>query len=84
MSRIQKLVDELTGDPSPKDFSWSDLVRVLKSFGYREIEGSGSRKKFVSGANHKILLHKRHPDSTLLGYQIEQVVEALTQEGHLK
>lgn len=84
MSRLQKLIDDFTRKPSPKDFAWADVVKILKSFGYAEIEGTGSRKKFVSHSKHKILLHKRHPDSTLLDYQIELVVEALTSQGHLK
>lgn len=84
MSKTDKLIDELKRQPSPKDFSWASLVKVLAHFGYKEIQGSGSRVKFVATNNHKILLHKRHPDSTLLDYQIEQVVDALKQEGHLK
>lgn len=84
MSRIDKLIETFTSKPAPKDFSWGDLVKLLKAFGYSEHEGSGSRKRFMNGSGQKILLHKRHPDSTLLGYQIEQVIEALKQEGHLK
>lgn len=84
MSKIQKLIDEFTRRPPPKDFGWNDLVRLLNHFGYEEIEGSGSRKKFVGGLGHKILLHKRHPDSTLLDYQIELVIDALLSQGHLK
>lgn len=84
MSRIQKLIDEFTRRPSPKDFPWDDVVKILRHFGYSEIEGAGSRKKFIHTGKHKILLHKRHPDSTLLAYQIEAVIEALTAQGHLK
>lgn len=84
MSRIQKLIADFTRSPSPKDFAWDEVVKILRHFGYEEIEGSGSRKKFVGGGKHKILLHKRHPDSTLLAYQIEAVVEALTLQGHIK
>jgi hypothetical protein len=84
MSKIQKLIDDFVRRPAPKDFPWDDMVRILKHFGYAEIEGSGSRKKFISLGKHKILLHKRHPDSTLLTYQIEAVIEALTSQGHLK
>lgn len=84
MSRIDKLIDELQRQPAPKDFSWASLVRLLAHFGYKEVQGSGSRVRFLGANKHKILLHKRHPDSTLLDYQIEQVVDALKQEGHLK
>lgn len=83
MSRIQKLIDEFTRRPTPKDFAWDDVVKLLKHYGYEQLEGAGSRKKFVDEKNRKILLHKRHPDSTLLEYQIDLVVEALTLHGHI-
>jgi len=84
MSKIQKLIEDFTRKPPPKDFAWEEVVKILRYFGYDQLEGSGSRKKFVDGSNRKILLHKRHPDSTLLEYQIVLVVEALTLHGHLK
>lgn len=82
MSRIRKLIDDFTRKPPPRDFAWSDAVKILEHYGYKEFEGAGSRKKFIDSKNRKILLHKRHPDSTLLGYQIELVVETLTLHGH--
>ncbi|WP_122300205.1 type II toxin-antitoxin system HicA family toxin [Pseudomonas syringae] len=84
MSRIQKLIEDFTRKPHPKDFAWDEVVKILKHFGYDQLEGSGSRKKFVDSSKRKILLHKRHPDSTLLEYQIVLVVEVLTIHGHLK
>jgi hypothetical protein len=84
MSRIQKLIDDFTRKPCPKDFGWEDAVKILKHYGYQELEAAGSRKKFIDSSRRKILLHKRHPDSTLLEYQIELVLEALTLHGHLK
>lgn len=83
MSRIQKLVEDFTRKPCPKDFGWASLVKLLKHYGYAELEGAGSRKKFVDERKRKITLHKRHPDDTLLEYQIELVIEALTLHGHL-
>ncbi|ARU87459.1 type II toxin-antitoxin system HicA family toxin [Pseudomonas sp. M30-35] len=85
MSQIDKLIAKLTKKPSPKDFSWSQLQKVMKHFGYSELEGQGSRKKFFHPeTGHKVLLHKRHPDSTLIGPQIEDVVESLISQGYLK
>jgi len=84
MSKLDKLIARFLCEPPPKDFSWDELVKVMRSYGYRELEGKGSRKKFVNSVNHKILLHKRHPDSTLLDYQIEDVKHGLRQEGHIK
>lgn len=85
MSQIEKLVAKLTKTPWPRDFSWAELQKVMKSFGYKELEGAGSRKKFVNlTTRHKIFLHKRHPDSTLIGAQISDVVESLRTQGYLK
>lgn len=85
MSQIDKLIAKLTKVPSSKDFSWLQLQKVMKHFGYKELEGDGSRKKFVHPeTKHKVLLHKRHPDSTLIGPQIEDIVESLKSQGYLK
>ncbi len=85
MSQIEKLLSKLTKTPWPKDFSWLELQKVMKNFGYKELEGAGSRKRFVHPkTNHKIFLHKRHPDSTLIGPQISDVVESLKAQGYLK
>jgi hypothetical protein len=55
MSRIDKLIIRLLS--YPKDFTYSELKTMLLSFGYKEIQGSGSRVCFSSEA-HKIKLHK--------------------------
>jgi hypothetical protein len=82
MSRLEKLKNKFLRVTTPKDISWDELVRVLGSLGYEPIEGSGSRVKFVS--QHRpdlpyINLHKRHPDSTLLPYQV-RIVRRLLEE----
>lgn len=85
MSQIDKLLAKLVKLPPPKDFTWQQLQKVMKFFGYEEIEGNGSRKKFVNmQTKHKVLLHKRHPDSTLIGPQLEDVIDSLKSQGHLK
>lgn len=85
MSQIDKVIAKLKKTPPPKDFSWKELQKVMKHFGYEELEGAGSRVKFVHPkTKHKVFLHKRHPDSTLIGPQIEDVVESLESQGYLK
>ena len=64
----------------PKDFTYSELKRLLSSFGYKEIQGTGSRVCFAK-ENHKIKLHKPHPDNKLKRYQIDLVTKELTDEG---
>jgi hypothetical protein len=85
MSKSIKLLDKLQSKPSPKNFAWNELRTVLLSLGYKEAQGSGSRVKFVNKslcAGKLILLHKRHPDPTLLKYQVKAVLTAL-QEARL-
>jgi hypothetical protein len=80
MSRLEKLKKKFLRAQTPKDISWEQLVRVLSSLGYEAIEGSGSRVKFVSRLSPDlpyISLHKRHPDSTLLPYQVRIVKQLL-------
>jgi len=83
MSKLEKLKRKFLRVPTPKDISWDELVRVLTSLGYQAIEGSGSRVKFIN--QHRsdlpyINLHKRHPDSTLLPYQVRQVRRLLEEQ----
>ncbi|MDR0680474.1 MAG: type II toxin-antitoxin system HicA family toxin [Dysgonamonadaceae bacterium] len=78
MSKIDKLTMRLLS--YPKDFTYSELKTLLLSFGYSEIQGAGSRVCF-SKENHKIKLHKPHPDNKLKRYQLDLIVEELTNKG---
>jgi len=82
MSRKEKLLVRLKS--RPKDFSWLELQTLMKHLGYAEIRGSGSRRKYIHMATKRIVsLHKRHPDATLLDYQVRDVVTFLQQEDDL-
>jgi hypothetical protein len=66
----------------PKDFTWDELVTLLKHFGYQEVSGNGSRRKFISKAtNHKFTLHKPHPQNTVKSYVIDIALKALIENG---
>ena len=43
MTKQQKLLTKLLDDK--QRFKWSELVTLLKSLGYEQIEGNGSREK---------------------------------------
>jgi hypothetical protein len=82
MSSKEKLLDRLLS--RRKDFSWSDLQTLMRHLGYEEKTGSGSRRKFIHTETKRIVsLHKRHPDNTLLDYQIKEVLNFLKQEGNI-
>lgn len=61
----------------PKDLKWSELERLLGGYGYKKLEGDGSRVKFfLESPRNLISLHKPHPDG-LKEYQIKNVIENL-------
>jgi hypothetical protein len=78
MSKIEKLMIRFLS--SPKDFTYNELYTLLLSFGYVEVQGSGSRICFSKG-DHKIKLHKPHPGNILKNYQLDLIIEALTAKG---
>ena len=78
MSKADKLITRMFS--YPKDFTYNELKTLLTSFGYKEIQGAGSRVYF-SKDDHKIKLHKPHPGNILKAYQLDLVIEALTAKG---
>ena len=84
MSRKDKLIQRFLS--RPKDFTWEELVVLLSGFGFDEVSTGktrGSRRRFTSTAGLVITLHKPHPRNVLKAYQIEQVIDVLSQEGFL-
>ena len=62
----------------PKDFSYNELLRLLRSLGYSEVQGSGSRVVFSNEGNkHSIKIHKPHPGNVLKRYQIDLIIQEL-------
>jgi predicted RNA binding protein YcfA (HicA-like mRNA interferase family) len=84
MSKAEKLLAELVGKPTPRDFLWGDFVTLMKQLGYQELSGSGSRKKFINpDTKHVISLHKPHPGKHLKVYQVKTTITALDEAGLL-
>lgn len=85
MSKNDKLVLKFLS--KPKDFTFSELVKLLNYFGYEEVpkgKTAGSRRAFVHfSTQHIIRLHKPHPGTILKGYQVENIIESLKKEGLL-
>ncbi len=81
MSRRDKLVSRLRG--KPKDFTWDELVRLLKWVGYNETvagKTGGSRRRFLHATAPTIALHKPHPGNIVKMYVIKDVLRVLTEE----
>lgn len=81
MSRREKLVGRLKG--RPKDFTWEELVRLLRDVGYSEAQAGktgGSRRRFIHDTAPVIALHKPHPGNIVKMYVIDEVLRVLSEE----
>ena len=81
MTKHNKLISKLLS--KPKDFTWQELAKVLAGFGYEQISAGktgGSRVRFVHAQYPSIILHRPHPQPILKHYQIEDIINLLTQE----
>jgi hypothetical protein len=83
MSKEEKIITRLLS--RPKDFTYEELRRLLKYFGYEESNSgktSGSRVAFIhTDSKHIIRLHKPHPNNELKQYQIDLILEELSSRG---
>ncbi|MEP6879642.1 MAG: type II toxin-antitoxin system HicA family toxin [Nitrosospira sp.] len=83
MSKRDKSLERLL--TRPKDFTWEELIAVLRPFGYEELNGAGSRRKFLNkDTDRKIALHKPHPRNIVKLYVIDTVITALVEDGCLQ
>lgn len=71
----------------PKDFTYKEIGKLLKSLGYEEKskgKTSGSRVAFYNLESGKIIiLHKPHPGDILPQYAIKQTIESLKRNGEI-
>jgi hypothetical protein len=79
MSIHEKLIQKLL--TNPKNFTYEELVSLLKGFGYIEEDrgrSSGSAVMFYNKAlNDKIMMHKPHPQKELKKYVVDLIIEKL-------
>ena len=81
MTRKEKLIKRLKS--KPKDFTWDELTSLLNRLDFIEVKAGksgGSRRRFISTNNVAIALHKPHPSNILKRYQLEQIIEILSEE----
>ena len=84
MSKKEKLARRLQSRPA--DFTFDELVTLLRSFGYSlETAGktSGSRVIFINQDGDYIRLHKPHPRNILKLYQVDDIIVNLKEKGLL-
>lgn len=82
MSRFQKALDRLKS--KPRDFTWRELQTIMSHFGYEELRGGGSRRKFTNPKTRiSVSLHEPHLKPILKMYVVELIIEHLKEEGLL-
>jgi hypothetical protein len=83
MRKAKKLLERFLS--KPKDFTYDELTRLLKSFGYQGAKAgtaSGSRAAFINMATkHIIRLHKPYRGNILKQYQLNNVEDELKRKG---
>jgi hypothetical protein len=83
MGTHEKLLDRFLR--LPKDFTWDELSKLLRKYGYEQNNKgrtSGSRVVFENEKTALSLdLHKPHPKNILKPYQMKDVLEFLKRIG---
>lgn len=76
MTKQEKLLNSLISKPA--DFTYNELIRLIRSFEYEELHGSGSWVVFSNQEiKHNIKSHKPHPGNVLKRYQIDLIIQEL-------
>lgn len=81
MSKKDKRISRLCAIPPPKDFSWIELVALMKGAGFREYCDGGSHYTFEHTNGFSFGMSKTHPSGILKRYQIDSAKEALRTVG---
>jgi hypothetical protein len=82
MSRFEKALARLKS--KPRDLTWRETQTILSHFGYEEVKGGGSRRKFINSKTKvSISLHEPHPKPILKMYAIDLIINHLKEEGLL-
>lgn len=87
MSQSDKLLKRLFQRQPPKDFTYNELISLMKHFGYEVHQGSGSRISFgPNDDGDRVHMHAPHGagENALKKYQIEQIKKFLQKEGMMK
>ena len=80
MGRREKLIARF--EKIPADFTWDELCRMMKGFGFEALGGSGSRYKFLHSESKQVVsLHLPHPGNIVKRYALRQVRETLKDGG---
>jgi hypothetical protein len=86
MNKTEKLLQRFLA--KPKDFTFADLSRLLKSFGYDEAKTgktSGSRVTFHNAKlDDMIKFHRPHPAQIMKQCYLREIEQQLRDKGVIK
>lgn len=77
MSRKEKQLRKLFATPPPKDFTWSELLTVMRGAGFVDSCNGGSHYTFEHPNGYRTIMSKTHPSGVLKRYQVDAAKEAL-------
>jgi len=81
MSKKEKQLRKLFATPPPKDFTWNELLTVMRGAGFVESCNGGSHYTFEHTNGYRTIMSKTHPDGILKQYQVKAAKEALSTVG---
>ena len=82
MASIEKLIERLRA--LPKDLSFHEAARILKSLEYNEVKTgktAGSRVRFEKKNGKKYTMHKPHPTSIVRSPDVKRLAALVEEEG---
>lgn len=77
MSKRDKQLLRLRKIPPPNDFTWDELVAVMRRAGFSESCDGGSHYTFQHTSGYTTTITKSHPSGLLKRYQIKNAIDAL-------
>jgi hypothetical protein len=83
VSKKQKLLQKLLKVPSPRDFSWDELIVLMEHHGFKACppSGGGSHYTFQHVSGFCFGVSKTHPSGLLKTYQVKDAIDALERVG---
>jgi hypothetical protein len=79
VSKLQKATLRLLA--SPVNYTWGELLSLVKGFGYELRTAGGSSRKFFDPATKAVFfMHEPHPSKILKSYQVRAVIHFLRGE----
>ena len=82
MSKHTKALRRLASTPT--DYTWAELVSLMKSLGYEVVQAGGSGRKFIlPKTGSTLFMHEPHPRKVLKVYQVRDAVHHLQKDGFL-